>query len=153
MNVTPPRGIGCCEGAIVIMEIYPVYMGEESIGKVQLQKNGLYYRIECECALPGSRIFRLYAECGDWKYRIGIPVPEGDSYKLRVNIRFEKLQTDDLRFFVATDEDQATQQRIPIFEEKPCQQMAILEVMVFDRYNGRPYLRLKSDQNYSLLDM
>lgn len=152
MNVTPPCGISCCKGAIVLNKVYPVFWGEKRVGNISLRKNGLYYKLDCQCSLPGNSIFRLFAECGDWKCKIGIPAPEGACYALRANVRFGEIPVDDLRFFIAADENQSLQQRIPIYEDKPFLHMGDLEKMIFKNIDGQIYLMLNADQNYSLLD-
>ena len=78
MNVMPPCSISCCKGAIVLNNVYPVYLGDEQVGNIILQKKGLYHKLDCRCFLPGNSIFRLFAVCGDWRCKIGIPAPEGD---------------------------------------------------------------------------
>lgn len=152
MNVMPPCSISCCKGAIVLNNVYPVYLGDEQVGNIILQKNGLYHKLDCRCFLPGNSIFRLFAVCGDWRSKIGIPAPEGDCYALCTSVRLGDIKADDLRFFVAADEEQFLQQRIPICDDRPCLHMDQLEQMVFDHYDGKPCLRFAHDQNHSLLD-
>lgn len=152
MNIAPPCGISCCKGAFVLDKTYPVYLDKEQVGNINLRKIGLYYNVDCKCSLPGNRIFRLFAQCGDWKCKIGIPAPEGTCYALRTNVRFGEVPVDDLRFFVATDEVHSDQQRILICEDKPCFHMDQLEDMVYDNYNGKAYLMFTIDGNHSLLD-
>lgn len=152
MNVTPPCGICCCKGASVLDRVYPVCWGEKRVGDICLRKNGLYYKLGCQCSLPGNRIFRLFAEYGDWQCKIGIPAPEGGYYTLRANVRFGETPVDNLRFFVVADEDQLRQQPIPIYENEPFLHMGDLDKMVLRKIDGQTYLMLIADQNYSLLD-
>ena len=51
---------------------YPVFSGDEEIGKVFVKHQGLYYCICCRCALTGSVRYKLLAECGENRVDLGI---------------------------------------------------------------------------------
>lgn len=54
-------------------------LGGEPVGKVFVERQGLYYRFRCRCCLTGNVMYRILACCGEDKQDLGILVPmEGD---------------------------------------------------------------------------
>ena len=59
-----------------------VRLGERTVGRVQVQTQGLYYVVTCRCGLSGDTVWRLQVSCGDRQSDLGVLVPEGDSFCL-----------------------------------------------------------------------
>ena len=59
--------------------IYPVTLASEPVGKVFVNKQGLYYRFQCRCCLTGTVMYRVLACWDEHHQDLGILVPmEGD---------------------------------------------------------------------------
>ena len=117
---------------------YSVHLENRQIGTVSLQKKGLYYVLSCKCKLAGDKVYRLHMQCGDHISKIGIPVPDGDAFTLRVNIPAGKIPDDHVRFFVLPAEERADKQWIPVIDDSPFPHIDCLEHAVFAQCNGRP---------------
>lgn len=59
--------------------VYDVMFGGEPVGKMFVDRQGLYYRFRCRCGLTGEGMYRVRVFCGEEKQDLGILVPmEGD---------------------------------------------------------------------------
>ena len=51
---------------------YGVYFGKEQVGKVQVQRQGLYYRFTCRCRISGDVMCRLWVSSGEKRENLGL---------------------------------------------------------------------------------
>lgn len=98
---------------------YEVYFGSEPAGKVQLLRQGLYYRIICRCQIPGDQVYRLYAVQGDRRENLGVLVPEGDAFLLDKKIPAKRIGDKTTRFMVSSGNTCPKVKFIPISPEEP----------------------------------
>ena len=71
---------------------FAVLYEQSAVGKAEVIREGLYYRITCRYRLPSSEVCRLVIKWpGGWE-NIGIPVPEGDGFILTKKIPVKKIQ-------------------------------------------------------------
>lgn len=61
---------------------YAIRENGEIIGNATVRREGLYWRICAEVTLRPGRIVRLYAHEAEKTVRLGIPAPEGGSFRL-----------------------------------------------------------------------
>ena len=71
--------------------IFDILRGGEKIGKAEVRREGLYYRFRCCCDLTGEVMYRLIVICGGKTENLGIPVPEGDSFRLSTRTACMKI--------------------------------------------------------------
>lgn len=76
--------------------IYDIFRAGEKIGKAQVRREGLYYRFRCSCALTGEVIYRLTATCGGKTENLGIPIPDGDSFRLEKKLPVSRFSQGEL---------------------------------------------------------
>ena len=57
------------------MEDYAVSLGGKPVGRAQVSRQGLYYRVVCRCNLSGEVMYRLECACRERKTNLGILVP------------------------------------------------------------------------------
>ena len=81
-------------------ENYAVMYRGEQVGKLQMQKQGLYCRIQCRCQLPGDDIYRLKMLAGEDSTHIGVLVPEGDGFLLDKKIPTKRIPAGELSFVI-----------------------------------------------------
>lgn len=98
-------------------EIYAVMYRDEQVGKLQMQKQGLYCRLQCRCQLPGDDIYRLRMVQGKDSTHIGVLVPEGDGFLLDKKIPVKRIPAGELRFVVRGSREPEEPEERP--EEKP----------------------------------
>ena len=64
-----------------------VRLGERTVGRVQVQTQGLYYVITCRCGLSGDTVWRLQVSCGDRQSDLGRPVKSIGEGKLLFSLK------------------------------------------------------------------
>ena len=75
---------------------FAVLHEQRSVGKAEVVKEGLYYRVTCRYRLPSGEVCRLIIKWpGGWE-NAGIPVPEGDGFFLTKMIPAKKLPVPDV---------------------------------------------------------
>ena len=77
---------------------YPVFYEQSPVGKVQIQKIGLYCSFYCRCRIVPGTVCRLIMQWkGGWE-NLGIPVPEGDALELKRKLPAKRLGEGQLKF-------------------------------------------------------
>ena len=99
---------------------YPVYLGGNPVGKVQILQEGLYRRVICRCRMTGEVVCRLVALEGDRRIPIGIPVPAGDGFHLSKRIPARQLDLEDPEFqLIPSCGEKPGERFLPIIPEEP----------------------------------
>lgn len=81
-----------------MMEEYAVMRERIPVGKVQILRQGLYYRLTCRYQLPSGEMCRLIVRWAGGCENIGIPVPEGDGFSLVKKIPVKRFPISGLDF-------------------------------------------------------
>lgn len=79
-------------------ENYAVYFGNRPVGKVQVTRQGLYYRFLCRCQLTGDVMCRLWVSCGDKRESLGLVVPVDGGFGLNTSLPIKRLGEGGLNF-------------------------------------------------------
>lgn len=99
---------------------YAVYFGDNPVGKVQVIRQGLYYRFHCCCQVTGDVMCRLMVSCGKNQENLGVVIPRGDGFGLDTQIPVKRLGEGEMCFrLVAKHEQLAKGTFIPIAPEEP----------------------------------
>lgn len=96
---------------------YAVSLGGRELGKVQVLRQGLYYRFVCRCQLSGDVMCRLKVRCGDKEESLGVVVPMDGGFGLDTKLSAKKLGEGDMEFFLVPKHDEG--KFIPIYPEEP----------------------------------
>ena len=67
---------------------YDVTYGENTVGTVQLEREGLYLRLRCRCRVQDNAIHRLYAD-GE---KLGVLLPENGELVLDTKVAAKRLK-------------------------------------------------------------
>lgn len=100
-------------------ETYGVYFGKEQMGKVQVQKQGLYYRFTCRCRLTGDVVCRLRVTCGDKRESLGVVVPMDDGFGLDTKIPVKRLGEGKMEFLLVPKHELDSGVFVPVYPEEP----------------------------------
>ena len=137
MNVLPPRCIQLHRGGVILEGNYEVFFGRNAVGKVQVIRQGLYYRFICRCKLPEEGIYRLCVLCGKTQTNLGVVVPEGTGFGLDKVIPVKRLEKGKPEFFLAPRHEPVSGMFVPISPEEPFYYIAKLKDSFLEYQNGK----------------
>ena len=113
------------------------------MGKVQLIRQGLYWRVICRCQCSNDLVRRLYAVWDDCRENLGVLVPEEDGFRLDRRIPVKRLRTDGVKFMLSTGGHSREGKLVPVSPEEPFAYIDRLYEGFLRPANGRVYLELK----------
>ena len=126
--------------------MYPVFFGHSQVGKVQVQKQGLYYRFLCRCQLSGDVVCRLTVRCGGSQESLGVVVPMDDGFGLDTKIACKRLGQGIPEFQLVPRHETSMGIFIPISPEEPFSYIRRLKDAYFERRYGQPGIVLHEVQ-------
>lgn len=118
-------------------EGYGVYFGNQLAGKVQVQRQGLYYRFQCRCQLTGDVICRLVVRCGEQAVPLGVVVPMDGGFGLDTRLAVKHLGEGPWQFRLVPKHAQPREQFCPIYPEEPFTYIARLKEGFLSRQDGQ----------------
>ena len=98
---------------------YEVFFGNQQAGKVQVTRQGLYYRFVCRWKLTGDVVCRLYVSCGGQQENLGVVVPEGEGFGLDTRQSVKRFRAGEPSFSLVPKNEMASGQFVPIIPEEP----------------------------------
>ena len=104
-----------------------VLIGNETIGKVKVTKEGLYYRICCKCKLSGAVVCRLVIQWDNKAESLGVLVPEADSFCLNTKLPAKRLGDGQPVFRVTPKHEKLPERFVPIRADEPFAYLSELE--------------------------
>lgn len=117
---------------------YEVRFGNEAVGKVQVLRQGLYYRFHCRCRLSGEVVCRLRVRCGDRAENLGVLVPMDGGFGLDTRLPVKRLGEEPMEFRILPRHDRASSGKfVPIYPEEPFAYIERLKEAYLVRQNGQ----------------
>ena len=118
--------------------IYDIFQGTEKIGKAEVRKEGLYYRVRCCCNLTGAVIYRLTVTSGSQTENLGIPVPDGDAFYLQTRLPVSRFVNAEPEFRAVPKHTPVQEQGkwLPVSPEEPFDYIHRLENAVMEQRDG-----------------
>ena len=98
---------------------YGVYFGNQLAGKVQVQRQGLYYRFTCRCRLSGDVVCRFRVTCGDRRESLGVVVPMDGGFGLDTRLPVKRLGEGEMAFTLVPKHEVPEGTFVPIYPEEP----------------------------------
>lgn len=118
---------------------YEVFFGSQPVGRVQVTKQGLYYRFFCRCRISGDVVCRLFAQCGENRENLGVVVPVEDGFGLDTRIPAKKLGEGEMEFRLIPKTEQVSQGKfVPISPEEPFLYIQRLQNAFLVYQDGKP---------------
>ena len=116
---------------------YPVFFGQAQVGKVQVRKQGLYYRIFCRCRMTGAVVCRLTVQCGQNRENLGVVVPVEEGFGLEKSVPCKRLGEGEPEFRLLPKHEKAAGTFVPIYPEEPFAYIRNLKDAYFERRYGQ----------------
>lgn len=115
---------------------HSVYFAGRPCGKVQVLRQGLYYRFFCRCKLSGDILCRLRLCCGDTTEDLGILVPVEDGFGLERSVPVKRIGEGVPKFRLVTDRETEEGRFVPIRPEEPFAYLSRLKTSYLVRRDG-----------------
>lgn len=116
---------------------YGVYFGNKLAGKVQVLRQGLYYRFICRCQLTGDVVCRLSVSCDDRRESLGVVVPMDGGFGLDTKLPVKRLGEGSMEFRLIPKHDVPEEKFVPIYPEEPFAYIARLKDAYLARKDGQ----------------
>lgn len=117
---------------------YGVYFGNQQTGKVQVLRQGLYYRFICRCQLSGDVVCRLHVSCGDKRESLGVVVPMDGGFGLDTKLPVKRLGEGKMEFLLIPKHELGQVETfVPIYPEEPFSYIERLKNAFLARKNGQ----------------
>lgn len=126
---------------------YPVYLGGETVGKAEIERQGLYLRISCRCRFSGAVIYKLLLRCGSGEENLGVLVPEGDGFCLSTRIPVKRLGEGEPSFRAVPRHTGAAGRFVPVYPDEPFAYLTELKNAYLEIRGGQMGVRLPSEGN------
>lgn len=125
---------------------YGVYFGRELVGKAQLLRQGLYYRIICRCRIASEMVCRLMVTCGEHRENLGVVVPVEEGFGLDTRIPAKRLGEGSLEFVLVPKHEVSAGTFVPIYPEEPFAYISRLKEAYLSRKEGQLGIVIKENQ-------
>lgn len=126
---------------------YAVTFGEQTIGKAQVTRQGLYYHVVCRCNLSGEVMYRLEVSCGEKRENLGILVPEETGFGLDTRFPVSRVGEGTLRFRLLPRHDVLEGRRfVPITPEEPFSYLERLKDSFLEIQEGKKGVYLPREE-------
>ena len=128
---------------------YDVYFGSQSCGRVQVRRQGLYYRFTCRCRLTGEVVCRLYVSCGGKRENLGVVVPMDGGFGLDTRVPVKRLGEGTPEFTLIPKHEAPAGHFVPIIPEEPFSYIERLKSSFLVRKYGEIGILVPEDQKES----
>ena len=122
---------------------FPAMLGEKPVGKVQVLREGLYWRVICRCQLTGQVIFRLAAVTAEKREYIGVVVPMGKGFGLDRRISARSFDPEDAEFQLSPKVEEGP--FLPISPEEPFHYIEKLKNAYLARKDGQTGIVIREE--------
>ena len=117
--------------------IYPVFFGQAQAGKVEVRKQGLYYRFFCRCSMSGDVVCCLVVSCGGKQESIGVLVPGEEGFGLEKSVPCKRFGVGEPEFQLVPRHEASGGTFVPICPEEPFAYISRLKNAYFERRYGQ----------------
>ncbi len=115
--------------------MYEIKWKGRTVGSASLKKEGLFYRIYCNCELPKPGIYRVTVTDGNGTYSLGVCVPNGGAYSCVARIPCKRLMGSDPSFLLTEGDERLS---VPVEAAKPFAHLDKLSAARLRIANGQP---------------
>ena len=117
---------------------YAVHFGDDTVGKAQVTRQGLYYHVVCRCSLSGQVMYCLEASTGEKRVNLGILVPQETGFGLETRFPVSRVGEGELHFCLRPrHEEPVGRQFVPIIPEEPFSYLERLKDAFLEIQNGK----------------
>ncbi len=123
---------------------YPILMGREKVGQVQVQRCGLYYSFFCRCHLHSETICKIHVTCGGHHESLGIPAPSGDCFELHRKLPIKKFNRGKPEFWLTPKHSIEPGMFVEVYPEEPFHYISKLYDAYLEVRRSKPGVVIKN---------
>ena len=112
---------------------YEVFQEGKAVGKVEVCREGLYYRFSCRCRPAGDGMMRLWMTCGEEETDLGLCVPMEGVVGTEKRISAKLCGPGEPQFCLYHKDDIFRGRFIPLSPEEPFRYLHRLENAFLER--------------------
>ena len=116
---------------------YDVKIGQEKVGKIRVEKQGLYYRFSCRCMLSGKTVHCVQALCGGTRVHLGVCVPMDGRFGLEKKLPCKQFPGGKTEFLLIPRGENQGRKFVPVYPEEPFSYMAKLKDAFLEIRDGQ----------------
>lgn len=98
--------------------MYDVWHHNTRVGQVQIQKEGLYYCLNCLTQAPGKSMYRLIAHGESFYYDFGLCIPKEDGIGILTRIPIKIFTENAVKFELKDYKETENTTFVPVHAEK-----------------------------------
>lgn len=127
---------------LIFMDDYEVKIGNETVGHVTMEKQGLYYKIRCSCRLTGAIIYRLAAKIGKQIINIGICAPKGKYFCVERKLPTKLFGEETPVFSLIPKHEPMDKSFVPLRADEPFAYICELQNAYLENRDGDIYIAI-----------
>ncbi len=116
---------------------YGVFLGNDKVGTVQVERQGLYYCFACRCKLYSEVICKVTVSCNGHHENLGVLVPMGEEYGLTKKLPVKSLGQGTPEFWITPKHTAPEGVHVDIYPEEPFRYIARLEKAYLEKRRER----------------
>ena len=115
---------------------YAVFLGQESVGEITIERQGLYYCFQCRCRLHSAVMCRVMVSCGGHYENLGVLSPDGDVFLLSKKLPVKQFPAGNPEFWITPKRTEDRRICIDIYPEEPFRHIRKLEKAYLETSRG-----------------
>ncbi len=116
--------------------IYDVVFAGEKVGRMQVQRQGLYYRFVCRCDDFTQQMYDVILQIGEQTLRLGMLVPKNGQWVLDAKLPVKRLGQGRPDFYLKPKHAPMPENFIPLHPQEPFGYLRKLENAYLASRNG-----------------
>lgn len=116
---------------------FDIRLGDRTVGRAVVEKQGLYYRFSCRCRLNGEQMRRLMVCCDGKKEDLGILIPMDGQFGIEKKIPCKRFGDGMPEFRIQSKEEKREGVFIPVYPEEPFAYIRRLEKAYLAHQEGQ----------------
>ncbi len=126
---------------------YTVMFGPNTVGRVEVRQEGLYYHFSCCCERLESNMYYLVAEWTGGREKLGLMTPRGAELVLETKIPIKRFGEGKPWYKLLPKHEKARGEFVPVYPEEPFAYLRRLENAFLATRNGQTGIVLDVQKN------
>lgn len=122
---------------------HTIWLSQEPVGTVTIERHGLYYWFYCQCQLSTEVICRVMVGCGGKVENLGILIPVGKQFCLTKKLPIKEFVTGVPEFWITPRHFSHKEIAVDIYPEEPFHYITKLENAYLQTKQGKAVIVIK----------